>query len=41
MPQPALVLRGQRVITKESDGPASIHVRGGRVIDVSEYDDAP
>src|ERR1044072_7571580 len=41
MPPSHLVFRGQRVITKESVGPASIHVRGGRVIDVSEYDDAP
>ncbi|HVF42275.1 MAG TPA: amidohydrolase family protein, partial [Pyrinomonadaceae bacterium] len=41
MPQPELVLRGQRVITNESDGPASVHVRGGRVVDVSEFDDVP
>jgi allantoinase len=41
MPQPDLVLRGQRVITKESDGPASIHVRGGRIVEVSEFDDVP
>jgi allantoinase len=41
MPQPDLVLRGQRVITNESDGPASVHVRDGRIVDVSEFDDAP
>src|ERR687889_778073 len=41
MPQPDLVVRGQRVITTESDGPASVHVRGGRVVDVSEFDDVP
>ena len=41
MPQPDLVVRGQRVITTESDGPASVHVLGGRVIEVSEFEDVP
>src|SRR5919107_5572616 len=41
MPQTDLVVRGQRVITPKSDGPASIHVRGGRVVEISEFDDAP
>jgi allantoinase len=41
MPSPDLVVKGQRVVTKQGVGPASIHVRGGRVVEVEEYDDAP
>ena len=39
MPSPDLCIRGQRVITPESDGPAAVHVRAGRVEDVTEFDD--
>ena len=41
MPQPDLCIRGQRVITPESDGPAAVHVRGGRVEEVAGFDDVP
>src|SRR5215210_6235116 len=41
MPSPDLCIRGQRVITPESDGPASVHVRGGRVEDIFEFDEVP
>src|SRR5919202_3817293 len=41
MPQPDLVLRGQRVVTTDSDGPASVHVRGGRIVEVSEFEGVP
>src|SRR5919112_4072073 len=41
MPPPDLCIRGQRVITPESDGPASVHVRGGRVEDIFEFDEVP
>src|ERR1044072_1917426 len=41
MPSPDLCIRGQRVITPESDGPASIHIRGGRVEDIFEFDEVP
>src|SRR5918997_1626359 len=39
MPSPDLCIRGQRVLTPESDGPASVHVRGGRIEDVTEFDE--
>src|SRR5918992_5911584 len=41
MPSPDLCIRGQRVITPESDGPAAVHVRGGRVEEVTEFEDVP
>ncbi|HWS90484.1 MAG TPA: allantoinase AllB [Pyrinomonadaceae bacterium] len=41
MPSPDLCIRGQRVITPESDGPASVHVRGGRVEDIYGFDEVP
>src|ERR1043166_7201962 len=41
MPSPDLCIRGQRVITPESDGPASVHVRGGRVEEIYEFDEVP
>ncbi|HYY99316.1 MAG TPA: allantoinase AllB [Pyrinomonadaceae bacterium] len=41
MPPPDLCVRGQRVITPESDGPAAVHVRGGRVEDIYEFDEVP
>lgn len=41
MPSPDLCIRGQRVITPNSDGPASVHIRGGRVEDIFEFDEVP
>src|SRR3712207_9552120 len=41
MPSPDLCVRGQRVITPESDGPAAVLVRGGRVEDGTGFDDVP
>jgi allantoinase len=41
MPAPDLVVRGQRVVTPDSDGPAAIHVGGGRIIAVEPFDDVP
>src|SRR5215212_1686374 len=41
MPSPDLCIRGQRVITPEGEGPASVHVRGGRVEEVFEFDEVP
>ncbi|HEX8560869.1 MAG TPA: allantoinase AllB [Pyrinomonadaceae bacterium] len=41
MPSTDLVIRGQRVITPESDGPAAVHVSGGRVAEVTAFDDVP
>ncbi|MDT7807869.1 MAG: allantoinase [Acidobacteriota bacterium] len=41
MPSPDLCIRGQRVITPDSDGPAAVHVRDGRIIEVTSFDDVP
>src|SRR5688500_14652162 len=41
MPSPDIVIRGQRVITPESGGPAAVHVRGGRVVAVTAFDEVP
>src|ERR1700745_3400678 len=41
MPSPDLCIRGQRVITPEGDGPASVHIRGGRVADIFEFGEVP
>src|SRR5687768_3438136 len=41
MPPPDLCIRGRRVITPEGDGPAAVHVGGGRIVEVTEYDDVP
>ncbi|HJQ32532.1 MAG TPA: allantoinase AllB [Pyrinomonadaceae bacterium] len=41
MPPPELVIRGRRVITPDSDGPAAIHIRGGRIEEVTEFEDMP
>ena len=41
MPSPDFCIRGQRVVTPDSDGPAAVHVRGGRVEDVTEFDEVP
>jgi allantoinase len=41
MPSTDLVFRGQRVVTPESTGPASVHVRRGRIERVGAFDDVP
>ncbi|HEV3468103.1 MAG TPA: allantoinase AllB [Pyrinomonadaceae bacterium] len=41
MPLPELVVRGQQVVTPESVGPASVHVRGGRVAGVGAFEEVP
>jgi allantoinase len=41
MPPPDLCIRGQRVITPEGDGPASVHVRDGRIEDIFDFEDVP
>ena len=41
MPSPDLCIRGQRVITPEGDGPAAVHVAGGRIAEVTEFEDVP
>ncbi|MET0625063.1 MAG: allantoinase AllB [Pyrinomonadaceae bacterium] len=41
MPSPDLCIRGQRVITPESGGPAAVHLSGGRVADVTAFDEVP
>ena len=41
MPPPDLVVRGQRVITPEGDGPAAVHVLAGRISAVASFDDVP
>jgi len=41
MPSPDLCLRGRHVITPDSDGPAAVHVRDGRVFAVGAFDDVP
>src|SRR5215211_8283173 len=41
MPPPDLCIRGRRVITPDGDGPAAVHVRGGRVERVTEFEDVP
>ena len=41
MPSPDLCIRGRRVITPDSDGPAAVHVRGGRIAAVAAFDDVP
>jgi allantoinase len=41
MPSPDLCIRGQRVITPDSDGPAAVHIRGGRIVAVGLFEDAP
>jgi allantoinase len=38
---PELIVRGRRVITPEGERPASIHVRGGAIAAVSDFDDIP
>jgi allantoinase len=41
MPSPDLCLRGRHVITPDSDGPAAVHVRDGRILAVGAFDDVP
>src|SRR5215207_9898885 len=41
MPSPDLVVRGRRVITPDSGGPAAVHVSGGRVAAVTAFGDVP
>src|SRR5215204_4791268 len=41
MPSPDLCIRGQRVITPDREGPAAVHVRGGRIEEVTEFEDVP
>lgn len=36
---PNLIVRGRRVITPEEERPAAIHIRGGLITRVSEFDD--
>jgi allantoinase len=38
---PDLIVRSRRVVTTRGTLPASIHVRGGRIIGVSDYDAVP
>ena len=35
------VIRGRRVVTPEGCGPASVHVRGGRVAKIGAFDEVP
>src|SRR5215204_3907996 len=41
MPPPDLCIRGQHVVTPDREGPAAVHVRGGRVERVAEFEDVP
>jgi allantoinase len=41
MPSPEFVIRGRRVVTPDSTGPASIHVAGGRIASVGAFDEIP
>lgn len=41
MTSPDLVIRGQRVVTPQAIAPASIQIRGGRILAVGPYDDLP
>src|SRR6266481_789138 len=38
---PDLVVRGRRVVTPEGERPAAIHIRGGVITAVSDFDDIP
>lgn len=41
MPLPDLVIRGQQVVTPDSVRPASVHVRGGKIVGVFAFGEAP
>lgn len=38
---PDIVVRGRRVITSDGGGPASIHIRGGRIAALAAFEDVP
>jgi allantoinase len=38
---PELIVRGRRVITLEGERPAAIHIRGGMITAISDFDDIP
>ena len=37
----SLIIRGERVVLPDGTRPASIHVTGGRIVDVGAYEDGP
>ncbi|MDT5158542.1 MAG: allantoinase [Acidobacteriota bacterium] len=41
MPSTDLCIRGQRVITPDSEGPAAVHIRDGRIAAVGSFEDVP
>jgi len=41
MGQAKLVVRGHRVVTENGIGPASVHIRQGRITDVASFKEAP
>ncbi len=41
MPAPDFVIRGRRVLTPEGCAPAAVHVRGGVIVAVTEFEDVP
>src|SRR6266571_3859801 len=36
-----LVIRGRRVVTKDKIGPASVHIRSGRITALADFEDIP
>src|SRR5712692_3442424 len=38
---PDLVIRGERVVTPEAAGPASIHIRNGFIVAIARRDEVP
>src|SRR4051812_50088168 len=41
MATPELVIRGRRVVTEDSVGPASLHITKGYISAISGFDDVP
>jgi allantoinase len=41
MTVPDLIIRGQRVVHRETISPASVHIGGGRILSVGPFDDFP
>jgi allantoinase len=41
MPSPCLVIRSQKVVANGLQGPASIHIRDGKITRVASFDEAP
>lgn len=41
MDKPDLIIRSRRVVTPESVGPASVHIRGGIITNLGEWDNSP